>query len=544
MPISLNPGIRTLILKYNVFHTVDASFNFYPKLELVDLSNNGIVSIPDRGFKSQRSLLDLRLNDNKISELNAETFHGLGKLKSLELRKNFIESLPGFIFQELIELEILDLGKNRISRISPEALTGLTQLRVLKLDDNNLNRIPEGIENLPNLAELHLNRNKIRVVPDRSLLLPTLSYLDLSSNMIERIHEKGFDKLVDLRTLKLQDNNLYEVPSTALVSLNSLETLYIGQNMFSRIQEESFSPLRRLRKLDVSGCPSLTHIENFAFTQNSDLKEVTIASNKQLGTIQPEAFLGVPDLERVDISNNALEHIPSALLPWQRLVHFQISGNPLHCDCANFFLKDIIYSIVNSSETVRVVRCWTPAYLRDQDLALLELECDITSSSRIEDTDILTVIIVATIVSVFLVLSLLLLFVRLRRSKYGTQVPVKDKDILQYEETEPRYVSPFSVKPHVVSNPYQETLIRNEQYFATLARMDPGFSEHKFNRIEPVYQTRLESDYQTRLEPLYQTRLEPVYRDQIYTDPNQISSAGTLVRINPKSHYEDPISIL
>ena len=35
-----------------------------------------------------------------------------------------------------------------------------------------------------------------------------------------------------------------------------------------------------------------------------------------------------------------------------------------------------------------------------------------------------------------------------------------------------------------------------------------------------------------------------VYAEQIYTDPNQIGNVGTLVRINPKSHYEDPISVL
>ena len=42
--MTLNPAIKTLILKYNDFHSVDASFNFYPELELVDLSSNQLVS--------------------------------------------------------------------------------------------------------------------------------------------------------------------------------------------------------------------------------------------------------------------------------------------------------------------------------------------------------------------------------------------------------------------------------------------------------------------------------------------------------------------
>ena len=554
MPISLNPGVRTLILKYNAFHSVDASFNFYPGLELVDLSHNGIVSVPARAFSSQRALQDLRLNDNKISALSSESFQGLRRLKSLELRKNFVNTLPANFLADLESLEILDLGKNLLGEISPEAFRGLSQLRVLKLDDNNLEKVPAGLELLTGLVELHLNRNKIRVIPDRSLLLPTLSFLDVGSNNLERIHEKGLDEMGTLRTLKLQDNNLYEVPSSALAPLSSLETLFIGQNMFERIQPASFSSLPRLRRLDISGCPALTTIENHAFTANPDLREVTIASNKKLATIGPDAFAGVPDLERVDLSSNALEALPASLLQWSRLHHLQVSGNPLHCDCNNAFLKDVIYNVVNSSEAVRVVRCWSPVHLRDQDLALLDLQCDVTSSSRIENSDILTVIIVATIVSVFLVVSLLLLFVRLRRGKLTSHVPVKDKDILQYEEAEPRYVSPYLVKTNILCNPYQDTLVRtqdtlvrHDQYFATLARLDPHYADQAtVYTDQPTYKDRAAfADQRT-----YGRRGGPVYRDhhQIYADPNVVSNVGTLVRINPSStsssHYEDPISVL
>ena len=95
MPMTLNPAIKTLILKYNDFHSVDASFNFYPELELVDLSSNQLVrpkklsnnkiltnkysqvAIPDRAFSSQRRLQELRLGGNKISELTDRTLAGL-----------------------------------------------------------------------------------------------------------------------------------------------------------------------------------------------------------------------------------------------------------------------------------------------------------------------------------------------------------------------------------------------------------------------------------------------------------------------------------
>ena len=75
--MTLNPGISTLILRHNDFHSVDASLNFYPELLLLDLSDNELVSIPDRAFISQRQLIELKLKSNKISELTEKTFSGL-----------------------------------------------------------------------------------------------------------------------------------------------------------------------------------------------------------------------------------------------------------------------------------------------------------------------------------------------------------------------------------------------------------------------------------------------------------------------------------
>ena len=46
MPITLNPGVKQLVLKYNEFTKVDASLAFYPALTLLDLSSNTLTSLP------------------------------------------------------------------------------------------------------------------------------------------------------------------------------------------------------------------------------------------------------------------------------------------------------------------------------------------------------------------------------------------------------------------------------------------------------------------------------------------------------------------
>ena len=99
--MTLNPSITKLILKYNNFHSVDASFNFYPELELVDLSSNELVSIPPRSFSSQRKLKELRMETNKISQLGEKTFSGLGRLEVLNLGHNLIDKLVNRAFRPL-----------------------------------------------------------------------------------------------------------------------------------------------------------------------------------------------------------------------------------------------------------------------------------------------------------------------------------------------------------------------------------------------------------------------------------------------------------
>jgi hypothetical protein len=44
IPISLNPGIKSLHMRHNALHTVDAALHFYTALQILDLSHNQVVS--------------------------------------------------------------------------------------------------------------------------------------------------------------------------------------------------------------------------------------------------------------------------------------------------------------------------------------------------------------------------------------------------------------------------------------------------------------------------------------------------------------------
>jgi len=529
MPMTLNPSMKTLILRNNNFHSVDASMNFYQELELVDLSSNHLVFIPDRAFSNQRRLVELRINSNKISELSERTFSGLGKLQFLNLGENLIESIPNKAFRSLRLLKELKLGSNRISEIENRAFVHLVEVKIIDLSDNLLENIPtEALQYLAKLAELNLANNNLKLISDQSLpQLFKLSVLDLSGNEIERIHEKAFIPVNSVRQLNLQDNQLYEVPSKSLKSFLKLEDLNIGQNKFSVISEGAFTDLGRLSKLDISGCSYLEEVTKGAFSALSDIEYLRLSSNRKLHVIHPEAFQAQLSLTHLDLSNNALEFVSQYLVPWMSLSSVDLSGNPWNCDCQNSFLKRVIINTVNNSEAIRIVQCWNPPSLRDRDIAFLNFDCEVVLSSNTDQSagDIDNTAIIAVICSSVIVISILILTVMIKSRKLvnycinstfstSDNPTVKPSKVLQYQQyhpyqeqyqqyqpyQEPRYVSQYprvqTLKPVLTVNPYQnhQTLFRHDQYFLTLAGHEKGIYQE--DKMDPRSHTVDNSDHE------------------------------------------------
>ena len=517
--MTLDPSIKTLILKYNNFHSVDASFNFYPELELVDLSSNELVSIPARSFSSQRKLKELRMETNKISQLGEKTFSGLGRLEVLNLAHNLIERLDNRVFRPLRKLKELNLRENRLSEIEDRALTGLSQVRVLDLSDNLLQTVPTAaLAQLDSLAELRLGRNNIKVVKDNSFSgLARLSLLHLGGNKIEKIHEKAFSQLRSLHQLSLSDNQLYQVPSHAFHSFDKLEILELSQNMFSVIEEEAFLGLNKLRTLQINGCSQLEQITAGAFSNLGDLEEMELASNRKLRLIHPQSFGSVISLRRIDLSNNGLASLSSSLLPWASLAAVDLSGNPWNCDCDVSFLKTVILSAVNRSDTVRVVRCWNPPDLRNVDVAKLELDCSVVQSPKTDHNSVsmnnteMIAIICSSAVVISVVLVILLLKSRKRLAgclsspwRGRSKVPPSSGKVLQYSpyQQEPRYVSYQVVqtlrpdlRPALIVNPH------SEQYFVTLKDRD---KLHYLSELEDEYSRAQQQQLILGDESIYQ----------------------------------------
>lgn len=339
LPIALNPSIQRLVIKSNKIKTIDSSIQFYAQLIYLDLSINHLFNIPPRTFFYQKKLEELHLNHNKIGVVTNKTFEGLNSLTVLNLRGNFLDTISRGVFATLPKLEELNLGQNRISRIDLGAFDGLVNLRVLVLDDNQLSTVPsQAMAPLTNLAELFLGINSFRTIPSGSFeLLKHLTNLDLKGAALVNISLDAFRGLDNsLRQLELSDNRLQRIPTVHLSELHRLEDLSLGQNDFDVVAEGAFVGLKNLRRLDISGSMHLRKIQAGAFATNTNLESITIVSNKMLSEVQEGALSGLPHLKHVILRDNALTTLDEGLFPWNELHTFDLSENPIVCDCRVF----------------------------------------------------------------------------------------------------------------------------------------------------------------------------------------------------------------
>ncbi|XP_077139903.1 extracellular matrix protein 2-like isoform X7 [Ranitomeya variabilis] len=215
LPLMTDPGLKTLYLAENEISKLPArAFAGLPNLEWLDLSKN---KLDDSGLSNDvfknltklkrlnldgnrltvlpllpTSVQELKVNDNKLLELNRHSFRGLGNLLNLEMEGN----------------EFHD------GNVSPMTFKPLKKLIYLRLNRNHFRAIPSGLPTT--IQELHLDNNRIEVVSE-GILNKTLnlSVIVLSNNRLQedRIAPRAWIHLMNVESLDLSHNRLVHVPS-------------------------------------------------------------------------------------------------------------------------------------------------------------------------------------------------------------------------------------------------------------------------------------------------------------------------------------------
>lgn len=325
----------------------------------------------------------LDLGQNKISEINEESFLGLEALQILNIGQQETQLvIKNKAFAGLPNLTELNLGFNTFLQLEPEAFSGLFNLRKLILTQCNFNEtILSGdyLKPLVSLESLNLDTNNIRRIHPAHFFFNMTRFhtLDLSYNVINSICEedlfafqgKHFSllKLTSIRltdmdhfwpkwnqcgnpfksmsfsVLDMSQNSFYvdmavlffkAISGTKIHTLILRQSASMGQSVgFKNMKDpdkDTFKGLANsgVRIFDLSRC-RIFALRNSLFGYQPDLEQVSLDFNL-INQIEKNAFLGLTDLKFLNLSNNLLDKIDSnTFMNLQSLKVLDLSYNNL-----------------------------------------------------------------------------------------------------------------------------------------------------------------------------------------------------------------------
>lgn len=307
------PG-KTLEVKNN-------SLDFLKELQVLDLSENNVRSLPEYSLCPLVSLQVLNVTLNRIRSAENLGFaekncNGGGELQTLDASFNELRTISdSWGISKLRRLQQLYLQFNNITELSGDAFAGLTSLRILNLSYNHIESLPDSLfAGAKDLREIHLQNNELFELP-RGLFhrLEQLLVLDLSGNQLSSHHigNGTFSGLIRLIVLNLAHNALTRIDSNTFKELYFLQILDLRNNSIGNIEDSAFLPLYNLHTLNLAE-NRLHTLDDRIFNGLYVLSKLTL-NNNLITIVEPNVFKNCSDLKELDMSSNQLTTVPVAL---------------------------------------------------------------------------------------------------------------------------------------------------------------------------------------------------------------------------------------
>nr|XP_018915608.1 PREDICTED: leucine-rich repeats and immunoglobulin-like domains protein sma-10 [Bemisia tabaci]XP_018915609.1 PREDICTED: leucine-rich repeats and immunoglobulin-like domains protein sma-10 [Bemisia tabaci] len=246
-------------------------------------------------------LTHLNLSRNQMDAVTAATFAGMPRLRVLDLSANRLVSFRFEPPRALDGLEDLFLASNRIAGIAGSFLS----LKNLELTRNEVKRLDEVVAQ--KLARLDVSHNQLSSLEAVLKVSPKLEDLDASWNNITTIN--CFEFYGELKNLMLDGNplmgdrlNISGFHKLTFLSLNFVPTL---ENFHTSSLASVFDPMIMLdcAVLNMSHNPELSSIIGTFADKN--LCQVDLSNNK-LTTVEQSAF-NWNKVKTIDLQGNPFD---------------------------------------------------------------------------------------------------------------------------------------------------------------------------------------------------------------------------------------------
>ncbi|XP_051173629.1 insulin-like growth factor-binding protein complex acid labile subunit isoform X2 [Leptopilina boulardi] len=316
-------------------------------------------------FTGLSVLTHLRVYDCELKDISWHMFDGLENLIYLSLEKNDLKVIPEFCFYGTPNLKKLSLAENQLLTLTSVDLAGLLTLEHLDLSGNNLTFLSElTFPPFPNLQVANFERNPLdSIFPSTFEIMNTTLQLYIGGEGSKlKLQKNSFLGLRELEVLHLFNVEMENLERFFLQGMPALKQLKLRGNI-SRIEFDAFIDLIQLIDLDLRHC-HLRQISMDAFYGLENVKRIDLSYN-DLDYIPPGLFAiqQQKSLKEIILSKNRITTLPHDFFKSLRNINRQpqiqnlrLDGNPWDCSCA---MENWNPHVVNKTRET-TPRCFTP----------------------------------------------------------------------------------------------------------------------------------------------------------------------------------------
>ncbi|XP_011870892.1 PREDICTED: slit homolog 2 protein-like [Vollenhovia emeryi] len=339
------------------FHAIpDDAFHRFPNLRRLSFYNCHVNVIEPAAFRGLNRLDWLIFHGTRIHAARSAWFRHVPNLRRLILDRCGLVHVEPDVFRMLPRLETLDLRDNDLDCLSVEELSHLTALRTVRIDGNpwlcecrlRMERffrersIVQEIECRfrPRVCTVHRNPQcmaqiEIPLPPPAITVEPMEDFQERPGNRFQTSALTSLDRLPDRTTwIQISGLRIDRLPAYAFFRFgNSLRSLDLHDCSIGTIEPGAFAGLHQLQRLTLVG-NRLPAVAAHWFGDLVALRQLVLARNGiervEAGALRPLAG----SLRHLDVRHNQLRCMPpDELAHLRRLERVDIVGNPWYCEC-------------------------------------------------------------------------------------------------------------------------------------------------------------------------------------------------------------------
>ena len=429
IPNFLHPNnvIELSIASPNLTVIKESDFKGFFKLKQLNISG-GRAAIDEHAFDDIKDNVEMiNLSDNQLQTIPENVFTNLTRLKYLEFNYNKLTRLNGSLFRNLPKLNIVKFEYNKISDIDDNVFQNVPKLETIYFFNNQLTKIPfKALQNVPSVKYLNMGFNKITSVGDRGIQYQwnDLTDIELDSNQISDM--TVFPKYApNLEFLNLGFNQFSTISASVWTNLDSLKHLNLNGNKMKKLDAGMFCGLENVDYLFLRNMPELETIGARVFSDLKNLSYVDLAYNSKLTQIHDDAFQDT-EITSLYLDHSGLTTLSQKVLPFKSLAHLSLANNSWACDCHLRWILDP-NTVFNSSyvkSRVQGLNCSSPTKVMGKLIGSLEISDLICVTGKSDDyksrveTGIIVAVVCFVVMTTFMIIMKCRKRIMLRVHKY------------------------------------------------------------------------------------------------------------------------------